>query len=158
MRDAVIELIEECEIDNGSIGNTSMFDKRLVETRKWFNDGIDPFDVKYYDFDFKSAQLMLDQGIDKDRISKELGVSITSLNSLILMGNLDNSRWLEIHEEQSNRTSKYILSRGHKRLATGTIKELSEFMSVPIGTIRYWKSSRYKAREHKVTYKILKVS
>ena len=158
MINPMLGLIYQCEMEYGNISNIPLFDERMIKIRKYFNDGKDPFEFKYYDFDFKSAQLMLNQGIDKERIANELGVTVTSLNCLIRMGNLNSSKWLENHDEQLSRTGTYNLIREHKKIATGTIRELSEFMKVPIEKIRYWKSARYKPRSHKVTYRVSQVS
>lgn len=152
---SITTLVNSVEDDfGGSVNNAPLFDSRLVKTRKLLNGGIDPLDDKFHDFDFKSAQFMLNQGIGKKRISNELGVTQSQLNWLIRMGSLSDEEWRDITSQHVNSISKYILFRGNKRIAVGTISELARQTGTNVGTVRYWKSSRYRNREHKVTYKI----
>lgn len=139
----------------GSVNNAPLFDKRLVKTRKLLNGDIDPLDDKFHDFDFKSAQFMLNQGIGKKRISFELGVTQSQLNWLIRMGSLSDEEWRDITSQHVNSHSIYVLYRSGIKIAIGTISELAKQTGTNVGTVRYWKSSRYRNREHKVTYKIL---
>lgn len=150
----VIDLVRDCENQNGSIDDTELFDKRLIETRKWFNNGVDPFEHKYYCFDFKSAQFMLDQGVDKERIASELGITTTNVNGLIKMHSLNDDKWRDICFTRVRQVNSYILYRDGKKTAQGTIEELAEQMKTNIGTIRYWKSSRYQTRKHEVNYRM----
>lgn len=83
----MLGLIYQCEMEYGDISNIPLFDERMIKIRRYFNDGEDPFEFKYYDFDFKSAQFMLNQGISRQRIADELGVTVTGLNNLIPSGN-----------------------------------------------------------------------
>lgn len=141
----------------GSVIKAPMFEDRLVKIRKQFNSGTDPLDEQFHDFDFKSAQLMLDQGIDKGRISTELGITQNQLRMLIGMGALNTEKWREITSHHVSSVSQYVLYRGNRRVAVGTIKELARQMETNVGTIRYWKSARYQNREHEVTYSLSEV-
>lgn len=157
MSNAIMESIMSAELENGSIKQTPLFDKRLVYTRKWFNNGTDPIDDQFHDFDFNSAQIMLDEGEDKQEIGDQLGVSINQLNRLIKMGALYDEKWKEIRlGYKKYRGDRFQLYKDGKYQLQGTIPEIAEITHIAIGTLRYWNSKRYRSmKSHKVHYRLI---
>lgn len=153
---SIVPIVGEIEAEYGSVNDADLFDPRLVFIRKRFNNGIDPIQEKNLGIDIGVAQRLLDSKMTKEKIAKVLGIKENELQRYIFNGYLSDDVWKRNRDKRTHK-ARFQLYKNGDYIMEGTYEEIAEATHISRASLAYYRSEKYKLRNHTTKYRLVPI-